>query len=70
LEEFAQHALTGSVSVDAVVDELLKLAKDTGMLAQVPAPWNALIADVGSPVLKIALRWLVKSVERKLGRAS
>lgn len=66
LEEFAQHAIAKGVTTDEVVDELLRLAKDTGLLARVPAPWDVLVADLGSPVLKIALRWIVRRVEREI----
>jgi hypothetical protein len=66
IEQFAQHALTAGVTADAIVDELVKIAQETGALSAVPAPWAALIADVGAPVLKIALRWVVRKVQRKL----
>lgn len=66
LEEFAQHALTAGVTIDTVVDELVHLAKDTGILRDVPAPWRALIEDAGSGVLKIAIRWVVRRVARTL----
>lgn len=70
LEEFAQHALTAGVSVDVVVDELVHLARDTGLLRSVPAPWRALLEDVGGGVLKIAIRWVVRRVARQLSAAT
>jgi hypothetical protein len=66
LEELALQALQSKLTVDEVVDELVKIAMALKLTSRIKQPWRSIVEKAEKPALTFVIRGIVSVAEGKL----